>query len=108
MSKIHSYSWRKSASLIRDERGVKLPEKQRNLPANKNTKKWCKGKIGTEHFCKIFPGKYAKIQTLNCINCGKCIDNFYSFDALGKDTMVSDNEVITQLNKKYYQIPIEM
>lgn len=35
-------------------------------------------------------------------------DNFYSFDALGKDTMVSDNEVITQLNKKYREHEIEM
>lgn len=35
-------------------------------------------------------------------------DNFYSFDALGKDTMVSDNEVITELNKKYRQHEIEM
>jgi hypothetical protein len=35
-------------------------------------------------------------------------DNFYSFDALNKDTMVSDNEVITQLNKKYREHEIEM
>lgn len=35
-------------------------------------------------------------------------DNFYSFDALAKDTMVSDNEVITQLNKKYREHEIEM
>ena len=35
-------------------------------------------------------------------------DNFYSFDALNKDTMVSDNEVITQLNKKLREHEIEM
>ena len=35
-------------------------------------------------------------------------DNFYSFDALGKDTLISDNEVITQLNKKYREHEIEM
>lgn len=35
-------------------------------------------------------------------------DNFFSFDALAKDTMISDNEVITQLNKKYREHEIEM
>lgn len=35
-------------------------------------------------------------------------ENFYSFDALGKDTMISDNQVITELNKKYRQHEIEM
>ncbi len=35
-------------------------------------------------------------------------DNFFSFDALGKDTMISDNEVITELNKKYREHEIEM
>jgi hypothetical protein len=35
-------------------------------------------------------------------------DNFYSFDALGKDTMISDNEVITELNKKYRTLEVEM
>ena len=35
-------------------------------------------------------------------------DNFFSFDALNKDTMISDNEVITQLNKKYREHEIEM
>lgn len=35
-------------------------------------------------------------------------DNFYSFDALNKDTMISDNQVITELNKKYREHEIEM
>jgi hypothetical protein len=35
-------------------------------------------------------------------------DNFYSFDALNKDTMVSDNQVIKQLNKKLREHAIEM
>jgi hypothetical protein len=35
-------------------------------------------------------------------------DNFFSFDTLGKDTMISDNEVITELNKKYREHEIEM
>ena len=35
-------------------------------------------------------------------------NNFFSFDALGKDTMISDNEVITELNKKYREHEIEM
>lgn len=35
-------------------------------------------------------------------------DNFFSFDALNKDTMISDNEVITQLNKKLREHEIEM
>jgi hypothetical protein len=35
-------------------------------------------------------------------------DNFYSFNALGKDTMISDNQVITELNKKNREHEIEM
>lgn len=35
-------------------------------------------------------------------------DNFFSFDALAKDAMISDNEIITELNKKYREHEIEM
>jgi hypothetical protein len=35
-------------------------------------------------------------------------DNFYSFDALGKDTMLNDNDIIKQLNSKYREHEIEM
>jgi hypothetical protein len=35
-------------------------------------------------------------------------NNFFSFDALAKDTMLSDNEIITELNKKNREHEIEM
>jgi hypothetical protein len=35
-------------------------------------------------------------------------NNFFDFEALGKDTMISDNEVITELNKKLREHEIEM
>ena len=35
-------------------------------------------------------------------------DNFYSFKDLGENTMLNDNEIITQLNKKYKEHSIEM
>lgn len=35
-------------------------------------------------------------------------DNFFSFKDLGEDTMLNDNEIITQLNKKYREHEIEM
>ena len=35
-------------------------------------------------------------------------DNFYSFESLGKNNMLNDNEIITQLNKKYKEHEIEM
>jgi hypothetical protein len=35
-------------------------------------------------------------------------DNFYSFKDLGENTMLNDNDIITQLNKKYREHEIEM
>jgi len=35
-------------------------------------------------------------------------DNFYSFEALNQDTMMSDNQVISELNKKLREHEIEM
>jgi hypothetical protein len=35
-------------------------------------------------------------------------DNYYSFDALGKNNLLSDNEIIREFNKKLRQHDIEM
>jgi len=35
-------------------------------------------------------------------------DNYYSFDALGKNNLLSDNEIITEFNKKLRQHDLEM
>ena len=35
-------------------------------------------------------------------------DNFYSFDELGKNSMMSDSQIISQFNKKLREHELEM
>lgn len=74
MHKFNSDSWKKSASDLRDQRSIKISDEAKKLPAKKDTKLWCKGKVGTEHQLKIFvKNDVIKTQQLACSACGKCI-----------------------------------
>lgn len=85
--------WKARANKRRDERHTKTPETNRPTPAKKNTKKWCKGKVGREHQTRVMSGeeknrsfqhvdgsKFVSMKNwkfLICIVCGKELDIYY-------------------------------
>ena len=74
MKKYNLDSWKKSASDLRDHRSIKVSDETKKLPAKKDTKRWCKGREGTEHQLKIFvKDDFIKTHQLACSVCGKCI-----------------------------------
>lgn len=78
-------SWKEDSNNRRDIRNIKISDEQTKVPNNRNTKKWCKGKIGHEHKleCKKYndikkPGNHrTSWRILFCSNCGKEIDIYY-------------------------------
>ncbi len=90
--------WTERANKRRDERHTKEPEKP--LPpkaSKKNTKKWCKGKVGKEHTLVCMTGEEAKgghgyrfskaWRYLVCTACGKELDIYYG------DSWIDNKEV---------------
>ena len=86
--------WKERANKRRDERHTKTPEMHHPSPAKKDTKKWCKGKVGREHTLKVLDGKdkgsyvqreggskkfviMEKWRYLICTTCGKELDVYY-------------------------------
>lgn len=54
-----------------------LEEVERTSPSKrKDTKKWCKGKVGREHNYEWGDDNYGSLhyRTLRCLNCGKIKD----------------------------------
>ena len=81
MHKFNSDSWKKSASDLRDHRSIKVSDETKKLPAKKDTKRWCKGKEGTEHQLQVFNGKISSLKTkqLGCKVCGKIFETHWGF-----------------------------
>lgn len=85
--------WKRTAVERRDERNIKGPEINKPSPAKKNTKKWCKGKVGREHKTRVMDGEekgsfvqrndsskfviMQKWRYLICTVCGKELDIYY-------------------------------
>lgn len=90
--------WKKSAAARRDARHTKSDPRAKPEPTKKNTKKWCKGKVGREHVgvCRDFAevkrlatdikGRPIELckgwKVLVCDNCGKELDTYYPPSAL--------------------------
>ena len=60
------------------ERNTKTPEVSRPVAASKDTKRWCRGKVGREHQPKCFPRTHSILgdtgwRELRCEACGKCL-----------------------------------
>jgi hypothetical protein len=71
--------WRERANRRRDERHTAIPDDApRSKPGNKNTKKWCKGKVGREHkpIC-IDHNSIKDWKILACTECGKHLDYYW-------------------------------
>jgi ribosomal protein S25 len=79
--------WKKAASDRRDERHIKDEKEVPKHSSKKNTKKWCRGKVGVEHKleCKkyndvknmsIIAQYYINARILICTVCGKELDAY--------------------------------
>lgn len=66
--------WKEEANKRREFRQSKSdPEVPQHKGKRKNTKKWCKGKVGVEHsFLPVLKEfTYMSIRISRCENCGK-------------------------------------
>lgn len=79
-------SWKQSGVKVRDARHTKVEDTATpSLPSKKkDTKKWCRGKVGTQHELKCFVykndngSKFTKCwYVLSCMSCGKEMDHYY-------------------------------
>lgn len=76
--------WRESANRRRDQRQTKLPIIRAPSCSKKNTKRWCRGKVGVEHkpICVVYDDLknrkvYAPWRVLICSACKKELDHYY-------------------------------
>jgi hypothetical protein len=61
------------------ERTAKTPEVSRPVAASKDTKRWCRGKVGREHQPKCFVRESSggEWRDLRCASCGKILDTWW-------------------------------
>lgn len=75
--------WRERANRRRDERQTAVPVIRPPSGSKKDTKKWCRGKVGKPHtpVCKPYASDrgsiFANWRILACSECGKQIDYYY-------------------------------
>jgi hypothetical protein len=80
--------WKESATRRRDARQTKAPDIRAPSASKKNTKKWCRGKVGAEHkpVCVSYNewenrrtwAKWSKDwKVLICSECGKQLDYWW-------------------------------
>ena len=84
MSKEAAWNWRLGAAEVRDARHVHNgPEVVGGPAKRKDTKRWCKGKVGREHVLQVRDatelGKHRFSQSLVrfCTKCGKEVDTYW-------------------------------
>lgn len=71
--------WKKSGAARRDARSQKPPDEPRPIAAKKDTKRWCKGRIGVAHDLQHYlkPTYGSRLHVLACKTCGREIDTYY-------------------------------
>lgn len=71
---------KQDAANRRDFRNAKTPESDKLASAKKNTKKWCKGKVGVKHDPVCTPWNttilVSDARILACSKCGKHLDYY--------------------------------
>ncbi len=80
-------SWKEGAAKRRDQRNTKVSDDPKPAPAKKDTKKFCKGKVGTPHQLECVKyvdakkidrtGSQQRWRILVCKVCGKELDIYY-------------------------------
>jgi hypothetical protein len=69
--------WKAGAVKYRDARHTKGPDGHRPVAGKKDTKKWCRGKVGVKHELKCMPWSTLTTgRVLACVNCGKHLDYY--------------------------------
>lgn len=90
--------WKQSEINRRDSRSAKDPEVVKPIAGKKDTKRWCRGKVGREHITECRKGKELKCapsycreqwRILICKVCGKELDNYYGFGSEEKPKWVT-------------------
>lgn len=86
--------WRERANRRRDQRQTKLPAIRAPSASKKDTKKWCRGKVGVEHkpVCVAYDDhkrsslRVSEWKILLCSTCKKELDYWWPspFDWPGK------------------------
>jgi hypothetical protein len=101
--------WQERANKRRDERNTKVSdEPKKTNKAKKDTKTWCKGRVGRDHTPKCMPHKPMIVGKNNknvfsgwydyvCTACGKVLDTYYpcswgNQDRPKPDWLVENNE----------------
>lgn len=76
--------WRERANKRRDERQVLVPCIRPPSSSNKDTKKWCRGKVGRAHkpVCVSYNelkrvSYFGQWKVLMCETCGKQLDHYW-------------------------------
>lgn len=79
-------SYKEQNAERRDNKHIRsedLDEDDIHVPSKKDTKTWCKGKIGKNHKEKVFsemkPDGSLKKKELRCESCGKILETYYPF-----------------------------
>ena len=78
-------------------------------PGKKDTKRWCKGKVGREHV-KEWQVRHEfylhDLQYLLCINCGKVFDYRYPCTECGEFKCGGHREPFHRQRRKYPHVPM--
>lgn len=75
--------WKKDSVDRRDERATKVSDAPTPSGKKKDTRSWCKGKVGREHQSKCVSFKEIKgwgqdkYRLLICTECGKDLEIYY-------------------------------
>lgn len=76
--------WKEGAIVRRDERQTKIPDIRKPSGSNKDTKKWCRGRVGRDHklVCadyNTFKGTtyFKGWKVLVCESCRKQLDYYF-------------------------------
>ena len=81
-------SWRASGLVVRDARADKTPERPRPRAAKKDTKHWCKGKVGREHRGEwrwAKPYRFLRSWEKACAECDKRLRWTTDWDEVRRD-----------------------
>lgn len=72
--------WKEEAARHKQDRQAPIDDTHVQAPAKKDTKSWCKGKVGREHSPKVFAVEryhYVNRLELCCEKCGKVLETFW-------------------------------
>ena len=98
MSKEAAWNWRLGAAEVRDARHVHNgPEVVGGPAKRKDTKRWCKGKVGREHellvrhSTEMSKHRFSRSLIRFCAKCGKEVAHWYDWQSGPKPDWVRED-----------------